>query len=259
MILDHTERFDTKDYHLNPDSKIGCYLIHGFTSTTYEVRDLAHLLAANGYRVVAENLPGHGTTVDDCNRVKYTDWLTHTEQGFAKLYSECDSVFVGGVSMGSLLAINLSQMFPVAGLITAAPLIEFLHRLKTKYLNPFMCMFISKLTKGGRYPKNVRDTYKFYGYNYYPMRAINQVQKMTDLVRENIHKIKSPILIQFAENDVTLPPSNAKIIRDSVSSENIWYSGYKKTTHNMWDNDLEKDVIHQEVLHFMNSISGMDK
>ena len=36
-----SEKFDTNNYHFNPDSKFGIYLIHGFSSSTYEVKKLA--------------------------------------------------------------------------------------------------------------------------------------------------------------------------------------------------------------------------
>ena len=67
----YTSRFDRNNYEFNKDAKIGIYLIHGFSSSTYEVKLLAHYLKNKGYHVVANNLPGHGTTVDDCNRYKY--------------------------------------------------------------------------------------------------------------------------------------------------------------------------------------------
>ena len=69
-MSDHTERFDTKDYRLNKDSKIGVYLIHGCTRSTYEIKDLAHFLADKGYRASAGNLPGHGTTGETGNSIK---------------------------------------------------------------------------------------------------------------------------------------------------------------------------------------------
>ena len=38
------EFFDTKNYEFNIESKDGVYIIHGFTNTTYETRDLAKYL-----------------------------------------------------------------------------------------------------------------------------------------------------------------------------------------------------------------------
>ena len=37
-------RFDTNNYEFNKSSEIGIYIIHGFSNTTYEVKELAHFL-----------------------------------------------------------------------------------------------------------------------------------------------------------------------------------------------------------------------
>ena len=63
----HTDKFDTNNYLFNPNAKNGIYLIHGFSSTTYEVKKLANYLAKKGYYVQADNLPGHATSIEDCN------------------------------------------------------------------------------------------------------------------------------------------------------------------------------------------------
>ena len=66
-----TRKFDRNNYEFNKESPIGVYLIHGFSNTTYEVKQLADFLAKNNFHVIANNLPGHGTSVEECNRVKY--------------------------------------------------------------------------------------------------------------------------------------------------------------------------------------------
>jgi len=65
--MGNTQFFDTNNYELNTGCKRGVYLIHGFTSTTYELLDLAKFLAHHNFYVRVDNLPGHGTSVDDCN------------------------------------------------------------------------------------------------------------------------------------------------------------------------------------------------
>ena len=108
------EFFDTKNYQFNTESKDGVYIIHGFTNTTYETRDLAEYLGNQGFYTNAINLPGHGTTPEDCNRVKFTDWIEYTEQGVAEMSSQCNNVYVIGISMGSVLALHLSSsVFPL--------------------------------------------------------------------------------------------------------------------------------------------------
>ena len=69
--MGNTTNFDTNNYELNLDSKKGVMIIHGFSSTTFETAPLAHFLADKGFRVSSRNLPGHGTTIDDCNATTY--------------------------------------------------------------------------------------------------------------------------------------------------------------------------------------------
>ena len=89
-----TERFDTNNYEYNKKSPMGVYIIHGFSNTTYEVRALAKFLGENGFHTVAKNLPGHGTTIEECNRVKYTDWINHVTQDIAELASQSKKIYV---------------------------------------------------------------------------------------------------------------------------------------------------------------------
>ena len=70
--------FDTKNYKFNTKSKNGIYIIHGFTNSTYETKELAEYLGKEGFYTQAINLPGHGTTPEDCNRVKFIDWIEYT-------------------------------------------------------------------------------------------------------------------------------------------------------------------------------------
>ena len=111
--MDRTKRFDENNYEFNSQSKNGVYLIHGFTNTTYETKNLAQYLADKGYRTVANNLPGHGTTIEECNRVKYVDWLESVEQGVATLASECDKIHIIGSSMGGVLGLHIASKFPI--------------------------------------------------------------------------------------------------------------------------------------------------
>ncbi|MFQ6610431.1 MAG: alpha/beta hydrolase, partial [Fidelibacterota bacterium] len=108
------------------------------------------------------------------------------------------------------------------------------------------------MSKRHFYKKSVRRTYKYYGYHQYPMKALNQIYKMTLQVKEHLSEIRVPVLIQYAENDVTVPVHNAELIRNLISSENVQMSAYKKTTHNIWDHPAEKTLVFEEILNFLN-------
>ena len=60
-------------------------LVHGWTSTPYELRRLGKYLNENGYTVYAPQLKGHGTIPKDLEQVRWTDWLEDLEKSYAFL------------------------------------------------------------------------------------------------------------------------------------------------------------------------------
>ena len=42
--MSNTIRIETQDFEFNKKSKLGCYIIHGFSSSTYETKELAEFL-----------------------------------------------------------------------------------------------------------------------------------------------------------------------------------------------------------------------
>ena len=75
---ERTQYFDEKSYDLNCNAKTGIFLIHGFSSTTYELKKLAKFLADKDFFVRFENLPGHAlcycTTALRHGRREATTW-----------------------------------------------------------------------------------------------------------------------------------------------------------------------------------------
>ena len=137
-----TERFDTNNYEYNKKSPMGVYIIHGFSNTTYEVRALAKFLGENGFHTVAKNLPGHGTTIEECNRVKYTDWINHVKQDIAELASQSKKIYVIGCSMGAVLSLYMASIFPINGLVVAGTVLKFKNPFEVNVLVPLFGRFV---------------------------------------------------------------------------------------------------------------------
>ena len=56
---------------------VGVLLMHGFTGSPPEMRRLGDSLYGEGLTVSAPLLPGHGTTTDECNSVRWQQWTAH--------------------------------------------------------------------------------------------------------------------------------------------------------------------------------------
>ena len=255
--MGHTNNFDIENYEFNPESNFGVYIIHGFSSTTYEVKELAEFLGSKGYHTRVENLPGHGTTVEDCNTVKFQDWLEFVEQNFAKMMSENEKVYVIGISMGAVLGLHLATLFPMEGLVAGASVFKFNDQKYLKWLNPWAKYFIPTLEKKGRYKKPERNSMNFFGYDLYPMKALNEFFKMAPMIQKNLHKVKTPTLVMYSEKDKTSPPINIKIVTDGIQYEDKTIIGYENATHNLFVNSPDQQKIFSDTLKFLNRNSNI--
>ena len=60
------------------------------------MRPWGRYLAEHGHTVDVPRLPGHGTSVAECNRTRWADWYAAVERSYLMLRERCDTVFVGG-------------------------------------------------------------------------------------------------------------------------------------------------------------------
>lgn len=104
-------------------SRTGVLLIHGLTGTPNEMRVLARGLNLLGYSVFAVQLAGHCGTREELVATTWLDWLACVRRGADILASRVDRLFVGGLSMGAVLALALAQERPfhVAGVLALSP------------------------------------------------------------------------------------------------------------------------------------------
>ena len=86
---------------------IGVVLSHGLSGSPASMRPWGEYLAERGYTVDVPRLPGHGTTVAECNRTRWDDWYATVERSYLQMRERCEIVFVGGLSMGGALAVML--------------------------------------------------------------------------------------------------------------------------------------------------------
>jgi len=105
------------------EGRTGFLLIHGLGGTPIELKFVAKGLARHGLKVHCCQLAGHCGTTEDLVASNWQDWYASVEQAFDRLRTECDTVVVGGLSMGAVLALHLAARRPgeVHGLALYAP------------------------------------------------------------------------------------------------------------------------------------------
>ena len=90
----------------------GVLLIHGLTGTPMEMRLLGKGLNRAGFTVHGMQLAGHCGNADDLLGTGWRDWYASVEKAADEMLDKVDHLFVGGLSMGALLALKLAAEQP---------------------------------------------------------------------------------------------------------------------------------------------------
>ena len=223
---------------------IGVMLIHGFTGSPPEMRLLGNYLHERGLTVSGPCLPGHGTTLEDLNQQRWLDWVNHLEAALVDLKTRCDTVFVGGLSLGGLLTLYLAaHQAELAGVITYAPAITVTdwrsHFVPViKYLTP-------QAPKPETYLTDPEAKSRLWSYDQYPTSASHEVMKLIRQVKKLVPQVRSPILIVYSTIDRDVRPKGIHFIYDRVGSSDkelvtLHNSGHVLTVDCEWEIAAEK-------------------
>ena len=226
---------------------VGILLSHGFTATCAEVRPLAKRLHAAGFTVSGPLLSGHGTRPQDLNRVRWQDWVQAGEEAYQQLKACCQRVFIGGESMGAVLALYLASQHPEsAGVLAYAPAIKLnlsaFDSLRLRLLAPFVPWV----------PKGSIDGNKYWqGYPVNPLQGVLQLLYFQQEVLKRLPQIHQPLLVMQGRLDTSVHPTVGQIILEGVSSPVKELHWMEKSSHVVII-DQELDQVTRITLEFLN-------
>lgn len=244
---------------LNPDldgsaffwqaGPVGIFLSHGFTATSAEVRPLAQRFYEKGYTVAGPLLPGHGTRPEDLNQVRWQDWVCAGEEVLAKLFETCEQVFIGGESLGGLLALYLASQEPrAAGILLYAPVIRTTMSTKDKLRLRLLAPFVTHVERASLDCSN-----GWQGYPGLPLKGIIQLLRFQRVTLKRFHHINQPVLIFQGRHDTTVAPEAGDIILNGVSSkikERYWMENSEHTVVL----DAEREQVAELSIQFVEKI-----
>jgi len=220
--------------HLDGDSffwqagPTGVLLVHGYTATTAEVRLLGEYLHERGYTVAGPLLPGHRTTPEDMNRCRWQDWMGAVEQAYRQIAGRCERVFIGGESMGAVLALYAASEHPEAvGLLLYAP--ALLVRPSRMLLVRFLAPFVPYVKKPIRPPTAADDRWQ--GYSVNPLRAAAQLNRLQQEARRRLPRLHQPVLVVQGRLDQTIDPRSGEVILRETASTVKELHWLERSTH----------------------------
>jgi len=204
---------------LFPRGRTGCLLLHGFTAAPHEMVRLGAHLANNGYTVLGPRLAGHGTSLDDLARTRWTDWLASAEDGLNLLRGMCDRIVLMGMSMGGLLSVLLAADQPPAGLVLMSTPVTLLQSPLRRWLKP-LSLIVPRVKKGPPDWFDPSVNAERVAYPAYSTRAAAEVQDLITHVRATLPLVTVPTLILHSRNDTFVVPANAELLLSWLGAKN---------------------------------------
>lgn len=241
-----------KPFHFKGDNGICVILVHGWTSTPYEMRVLGEQLNAEGFAVDAPLLSGHGATPEQLEYVSWDRWVDDVERAYKRVRKQYDKVYVGGMSMGGNLALHVAANNPeVDGVI----LMSTPYNMRFEKLGLCLARITRKFARYKRkyYPrlwKAQPSITQLISYQYYPISSAFEAFKAIKKSLPFLSGITQPVFVIQPEHDHLVSRGSIRKLYNAVGSEKKEMRYIKKANHNFMGNGDHMDVF-QDVVEFV--------
>jgi carboxylesterase len=235
------------------NAHVGVLLVHGFTGAPPSMRPWGEFLHSKGYTVRVPLLPGHGSTPEDLNDVKWQEWPDKVTKELRELQKSCDTIFLIGLSMGGGTVLNVAESNNdvIKGIILVNP---WIHLPGITVEISFLASRFQKMRSsvGGDIK---RPGISEFGYDATPMRGVYQALKMLRVTRKNLGAITVPVQLFHSVEDHTLPVSNTEIILAEIGSKDKTRIELVNSYH-VATLDYDQELIFQNSLTFIEGLAA---
>ncbi|HNT53284.1 MAG TPA: alpha/beta fold hydrolase [Anaerolineaceae bacterium] len=225
QILPHAHSF------LHQNGSTGCILMHGFSCSPEEILPLDAFLTRRGYTTLGLRFAGHGTTPEDLNGVRWTDWLANIEDAFHLLQGSCEKVVLIGQSMGGILSLTAASYLGVDAVIAiSTPFWQ--PAAAERILNRLLGWIKPTIRKRNVQPHpewGLRREANYPAYCQFPAAITRQTSLLMTGMKANLSRVRAPVLIIQSRQDNLIPPNSLESIQAGLTAASrvvpIWVEG----------------------------------
>jgi carboxylesterase len=231
---------------------VGILILHGFTGSPKSMKPWANFLAERGYTTAVPRLPGHGTSWQEMNRTRWTDWYAEANRALDELKGKCETVFVFGLSMGGSLTLRIAEERgdDVTGIAVVNPAV-FTKR-PDRFLLPYLQRFVPA------FPGISNDIKKpdqdEGAYTKIPLKAAYSLTDLWSLTKSDLGRIHIPTLVFTSADDHVVEPENSEWIMEHVNSTDRTQIMLNDSYH-VATLDNETELIFSESLNFIERLA----
>ncbi len=243
---------------INHNAKVGILMLHGFSSTAGEFKELSAFLSEKGFNVYAPLIAGHGLTPEDLLKSTPEDWKASAKAAYQKLQECSEKIFIIGNSFGSNLGFWLIKEFnnePLGIITLDAPIFLRNHFLAHLRLNTYG-LFKKYYKKSRRmYQTDYVDMMDDVTYSSIPVKSIRDFLRF--IKKETMPSLPSitvPVLVTHSSTDPVIHPKSAKYIYAHIGSPRKKIYWFVSNNHAFTVDGHRIDVFHK-ILEFINQVA----
>ena len=227
-------------------------LVHGFTGSPAELRLLAEACHQRGFAVEVPLLDGHGTVLDDLVPMKPQRWIDQLDAVIRTQLQRGQQVVLGGLSMGSILALQASMRWPeIQGLMLYAPPIG--SRDLRRFLAPLLTRLVTSVAKPPSDYVDPSTADRLWAYDRYPVICSSLVLQMIAGVRRELRSVTSPMLVIASHRDNVVSAKGVDLLLRRVSSPVKQVLWLERSSHAVTA-DGEWRLVCERSLSFLDSL-----
>lgn len=241
-------------FDLNSNSNKALLLLHGFggksSNWEYAAQKINETL---NLPVYIPRLPGHGTNSSDFLNSSAEQWLRKAVDSYLYLKKDFDKIYLGGLSMGGLLAVLVASKFKVEKLSLVAP--AFFAADKNIVFAPFLKYFIKELDNDFQLEEKELTAaeinyHQNYSFKYYT-KALAELYKLMKKGRKAAARINAPTQLILSLNDEQVDTEKIdSFLNKKMGQFLVDKKIYQKSSH-VIINDTEKQRCAQDLISFL--------
>ncbi|MCX6027053.1 MAG: alpha/beta fold hydrolase [Chloroflexi bacterium] len=165
----------------------------------------------------------------------------------AEFMRRCETVFVGGLSMGSLLTLYLAAKHPeLAGAICYSPALIVTN--PAIRLSPLLKHLVPMIRKANKTDTDLIDPeahLRLWNYDWLPLAAAHELLKLIAETERLLPQVTCPLLVINSTRDQAIHPNSARRTFELVGSRDkelvtLHNSGHCLTVDNEWESVAAK-------------------
>jgi len=241
--------------HPNADTVV--VFVHGFIGSPNQFEDLADFAYQNGCSVLSLLLPGHGGTAKEFTKFSLDDWESHLESELRRVSALYQNIILVGHSAGGLLSLNasLNRDFKIKGVLLVSSPLKLRYSLHTLAMGVRLYLF-------PRRGDEILETYRksnsitvssIFSYIFW-RKQIGDIYRLMSKTRSNLSAVAVPTTVVNSKKDETVSSKSVELFRDGLINADQRIVLLNESWHAFYTRE-ERDVICQELLHFINAVN----